>query len=158
MAWVGFEPMIPASERAKTVYVLDRSATVTGETLLRNCKTSYSYLLLFNNKHFELQWKCRNRRIPYCSRFGTRYKDCTYLQQNVVYNQCNLNCETEVRVFIYTHCQSQSQKDFEASYHLYFILDEIIWEHDTKTNKITADCVRHIVSYKNSLKLRNSLK
>jgi hypothetical protein len=30
MPWVGFEPMIPASERAKTVYVLDRSATVTG--------------------------------------------------------------------------------------------------------------------------------
>jgi hypothetical protein len=27
---VGFEPTIPASERAKTVYVLDRSATVTG--------------------------------------------------------------------------------------------------------------------------------
>jgi hypothetical protein len=27
---VGFEPMIPASERAKTVHALDRSATVTG--------------------------------------------------------------------------------------------------------------------------------
>jgi hypothetical protein len=30
MPCVGFEPTIPASERAKTVYVLDRSATVTG--------------------------------------------------------------------------------------------------------------------------------
>jgi hypothetical protein len=30
MAWVGFEPTIPASERAKTVYDSDRSATVTG--------------------------------------------------------------------------------------------------------------------------------
>jgi hypothetical protein len=29
--WVGFEPMIPASERAKTVHALDRAATVTGE-------------------------------------------------------------------------------------------------------------------------------
>jgi hypothetical protein len=30
MPWVGFESMIPASERAKTVHVLDRSATVIG--------------------------------------------------------------------------------------------------------------------------------
>jgi hypothetical protein len=30
MPWVGFEPMIPASKRAKTVDALDRSATVTG--------------------------------------------------------------------------------------------------------------------------------
>jgi hypothetical protein len=27
---VGFEPMIPTSERAKIVHALDRSATVTG--------------------------------------------------------------------------------------------------------------------------------
>jgi hypothetical protein len=31
MPWVEFEPTVPASERAKTVYVLDRSATVTGQ-------------------------------------------------------------------------------------------------------------------------------
>jgi hypothetical protein len=30
MPWVGFEPTVSASERAKTVHVLDRSATVTG--------------------------------------------------------------------------------------------------------------------------------
>jgi hypothetical protein len=30
MPYVGFEPTIPASERAKTVYALDLSATVTG--------------------------------------------------------------------------------------------------------------------------------
>jgi hypothetical protein len=30
MPWVRFEPTIPASERAKTVYALDRLATVTG--------------------------------------------------------------------------------------------------------------------------------
>jgi hypothetical protein len=30
MPWVGFEPKIPGSERAKTVHALDRSATVTG--------------------------------------------------------------------------------------------------------------------------------
>jgi hypothetical protein len=31
MPWVGFEPTIPASERAKTVHVLDRSVTITGK-------------------------------------------------------------------------------------------------------------------------------
>jgi hypothetical protein len=30
MPRVGFEPMVPASERAKTVHALDRAATVTG--------------------------------------------------------------------------------------------------------------------------------
>jgi hypothetical protein len=30
MSCVGFEPTILASERAKTVFALDRSATVTG--------------------------------------------------------------------------------------------------------------------------------
>jgi hypothetical protein len=33
MTWVGFEPTIPASERAKTVHALDRSATETGPQL-----------------------------------------------------------------------------------------------------------------------------
>jgi FAD synthase len=31
MTYVGFEPTIPASERAKTVHALDREATVTGQ-------------------------------------------------------------------------------------------------------------------------------
>jgi hypothetical protein len=30
MPWVGFEPMLPVSERAKTLHALGRSATVTG--------------------------------------------------------------------------------------------------------------------------------
>jgi hypothetical protein len=34
MDYVGFEPTIPASERAKTVHALERSATVTGEYLI----------------------------------------------------------------------------------------------------------------------------
>jgi hypothetical protein len=32
MSYVGFEPMIPASERAKTVHSLGSSATVTGRS------------------------------------------------------------------------------------------------------------------------------
>jgi hypothetical protein len=38
MPTVRFEPMIPASERAKTVYALDRSATVTGKGYFRFSK------------------------------------------------------------------------------------------------------------------------
>jgi hypothetical protein len=34
MPFVGFEPRIPVSERAKTVHALDRSATVTGNAVL----------------------------------------------------------------------------------------------------------------------------
>jgi hypothetical protein len=40
MLWAGFEPKIPASERAKAVHTLDRSATVTGNN-------SFTYLELF---------------------------------------------------------------------------------------------------------------
>jgi hypothetical protein len=36
MPCVGFEPTIPASERAKTVHVLDRSATVTGSINIKD--------------------------------------------------------------------------------------------------------------------------
>jgi hypothetical protein len=34
MPWVGLKLTIPASERAKTVHALDRSATVTGDSFL----------------------------------------------------------------------------------------------------------------------------
>jgi hypothetical protein len=34
MSRVGFEPMIPAFERAKTVHALDRAATVIGQRQL----------------------------------------------------------------------------------------------------------------------------
>jgi hypothetical protein len=46
MPWMGLEPTIPGSERAKTVHALDRSATVTG--------TPVSTL---RNYYYEL-WKC----------------------------------------------------------------------------------------------------
>jgi hypothetical protein len=36
MPWVGFEPMIPAFERAKAVHDLDRAITVIGRDLLQN--------------------------------------------------------------------------------------------------------------------------
>jgi hypothetical protein len=38
MPWVGLEPTILASERAKTVHALDRSATVTGKTPIQDLK------------------------------------------------------------------------------------------------------------------------
>jgi hypothetical protein len=42
---VGFEPTIPASERAKTVHALDRSATVTGPRGF----TKYKYKSVITN-------------------------------------------------------------------------------------------------------------
>jgi hypothetical protein len=38
MPWVGFEPTIPASKRAKTVHALDLSATVTGSSVSQDNK------------------------------------------------------------------------------------------------------------------------
>jgi hypothetical protein len=43
---VGFEPTIPAYERAKTVHALDRAATVTGDTV--NGMLYYIILCTFN--------------------------------------------------------------------------------------------------------------
>jgi hypothetical protein len=42
MPWVGFEPTIPGSERAKTVHALERSATVTGREAVT---VTYNYEL-----------------------------------------------------------------------------------------------------------------
>jgi hypothetical protein len=39
MTWVGFEPTIPAFERAKTVHALDRGTTVTGLHIHRTTQT-----------------------------------------------------------------------------------------------------------------------
>jgi hypothetical protein len=49
MPSVGFGPMIPASERAKTVHALDRSATVTGNF------TFYLYLNEYLPKYSALR-------------------------------------------------------------------------------------------------------
>jgi hypothetical protein len=42
MPWVGFELTIPASERTKTVHVLDRLATVTGIIFIYGYLTTLS--------------------------------------------------------------------------------------------------------------------
>jgi hypothetical protein len=74
MPWVGSEPMIPASERAKIVHALDCSATVTGAwnvTSLKinskkerlsgfewnSCKLYRAYLSMCTSVH-SLQEKC----------------------------------------------------------------------------------------------------
>jgi hypothetical protein len=56
MPCVRYEPMIPASERAKTVYALDRSATVTG----------VGYILFGKEAHLSCQ-------ICYCKYNVTYY-------------------------------------------------------------------------------------
>jgi hypothetical protein len=47
---VGFEPTIPASERAKTVHALDSSATVTGTTEIYTA--AILLLIMYRNKMF----------------------------------------------------------------------------------------------------------
>jgi hypothetical protein len=53
MPWVEFEPTIPASERAKTVYALDRSATVTD--YLR--QTRYENISYIELAHVIVRWE-----------------------------------------------------------------------------------------------------
>jgi hypothetical protein len=53
MPCVGFEPMIPASERAKTVHALDSSATVTGNQSIEN-----KNITCFSIQH-QLNLKCK---------------------------------------------------------------------------------------------------
>jgi hypothetical protein len=48
MPCVEFEPKIPASERAKTVHALDRSATVTGLKFNKEWKSILSVLVAYN--------------------------------------------------------------------------------------------------------------
>jgi hypothetical protein len=50
MPWVGFEPTIPASERAKTVHALDRAVTVTDPPPTSRCYQLMNvlrYILIF---------------------------------------------------------------------------------------------------------------
>jgi hypothetical protein len=71
MPWVGFEPTIAASERAKTVHALDRSTTVTGHSthlLRKNFSTILlwtKYLLGYNAMYFN-----KNRRFGETFRFN----------------------------------------------------------------------------------------
>jgi hypothetical protein len=47
MPYVGFERMIPASERAKTIHASDRWVTVTGKFKLKNTKYGPKVFLAF---------------------------------------------------------------------------------------------------------------
>jgi hypothetical protein len=49
MPWVEFEPTIPAFERAKTVHVLDRAATVIGKRY--DCTGKYATHTSFPINH-----------------------------------------------------------------------------------------------------------
>jgi hypothetical protein len=61
MPYVRFEPTIPASERAKTVHALDRSATVTGKNHFANLQFYISRITFLElrtrkNKKFCVFW------------------------------------------------------------------------------------------------------
>jgi hypothetical protein len=46
MPQMGFDPMIPVCERAKTVHALDRVTTVIGHIFTYICKYSYIKLII----------------------------------------------------------------------------------------------------------------
>jgi hypothetical protein len=55
MPCVGFDPTIPASERGKTVHVLDRSATVTGLRQFTNIYYQIKAMLSIADRHFKFE-------------------------------------------------------------------------------------------------------
>jgi hypothetical protein len=65
MPWMGFEPTIPGSERAKTVHALYRAATVTGDNYC---------LLLTNHKQTPIKERhCPPRNIILCRGLQVNY-------------------------------------------------------------------------------------
>jgi hypothetical protein len=61
MPYVGFEPTIPASERAKTFHALDRAATVTGTFYVGNEIENFLFELRNNIRGSELDNIKRDR-------------------------------------------------------------------------------------------------
>jgi hypothetical protein len=61
---VGFEPTIPASERAKTGYSLDRVATVTG--------VDFTYLTIILSDTFQSVGNM-NAKVPVCNIENGKY-------------------------------------------------------------------------------------
>jgi hypothetical protein len=63
MPWTGFEPTIPALERAKTVHALDRAATVIDRSCqLSNCVLPSQSALAFLTVYFYQTWYNLNFR------------------------------------------------------------------------------------------------
>jgi hypothetical protein len=59
MPLVGFEPTIPASERAKTVHALDRAVTMTGYCM-------FNYMsIIFRDATFDKYITITNKLIEY---------------------------------------------------------------------------------------------
>jgi hypothetical protein len=90
MPWVGFEPTVPASARAKIVHALDRSVTVTGRLddcwviIWRECGRkqfwpNWGAIPAFSRTDWE---KSRNlSALPGGSVTGQRFKQCISLIQ-----------------------------------------------------------------------------
>jgi hypothetical protein len=62
MPLVGFEPTIPASEKAKTVHALDRSTTVTGmsyNNVQENVDTQFNAVTILSIAFLRFIWKTK---------------------------------------------------------------------------------------------------
>jgi hypothetical protein len=91
MSWVGFEPTIPGSERAKTVHVLDRSATVTDIFWdIASC------IPLKVNRHFRGTFRLhfRGRRISWAR------DQCESRWQSLIFSGLHGDTHHKIELFI----------------------------------------------------------
>jgi hypothetical protein len=58
MPQVEFEPTIPVFERAKTVYALDRAATVIGRRIIIQPKARFAYIRVSDEMNVKLEVEC----------------------------------------------------------------------------------------------------
>jgi hypothetical protein len=81
MPWVGFEPTIPAFERAKTVHALDRAATVIVSLNVNKwnqpsgkiCDTQWDGHVAWRNGHLEIKSEWQLRSPTYIVHVTARY-------------------------------------------------------------------------------------
>jgi hypothetical protein len=64
MPWVGFEPIIPAFERAKTVHALDQAATVIG-TSVKYLNINFLTIMCVYNQFFCSFLRTHTTKIPW---------------------------------------------------------------------------------------------
>jgi hypothetical protein len=104
MPWVGFEPMIPAFERAKTVHALDREATVVGmsdpqfpnyksERARRSCVWRWRPQSLRNTIFYPPKYTALHPRRFLT--FTAHSEICILREDEFTVNRCNLYWITE---------------------------------------------------------------
>jgi hypothetical protein len=125
MPWVGFEPTIPAFERAKTVHALDRAATVIGvitlygawislntnkvefEVLTAVIMKSYISWDITPHSPLKIDGKIRSNTLPPSSVSSKALLATCFMLVSCL--ACSLShfCRLVAYIYIYTHTQVQ---------------------------------------------------